>query len=242
MADGVKSSLRKMPRANQQPREEEANQATLQKESRQPTIATTPHLGTPKEEERHGSNEQLRSRREGNRKKQLVAMSSSTMRSGGTVDGSDLVLTKVAPPIAKSVEEKKRTKSLPLFLSPTPCECCYSIIRLPNVLLASTFTLFCYNNTRTLDDNKYDRRIGLAAESALKSFLSGGVGGICVVLVGHPLDLIKVCTSLPRQLGLPSLSLCSDAVSTGFSVSSSVRRRFVCKPQEPAQESPRLRS
>uniref|UniRef100_A0A7S2UMC7 Mitochondrial carrier protein n=1 Tax=Attheya septentrionalis TaxID=420275 RepID=A0A7S2UMC7_9STRA len=29
-------------------------------------------------------------------------------------------------------------------------------------------------------------------DSALKSFLSGGVGGICVVLVGHPLDLIKV--------------------------------------------------
>mmetsp|Transcript_12861 Transcript_12861/g.18523 ORF Transcript_12861/g.18523 Transcript_12861/m.18523 type:complete len:309 (+) Transcript_12861:53-979(+) len=28
--------------------------------------------------------------------------------------------------------------------------------------------------------------------SGLKSFLSGGVGGICVVLVGHPLDLIKV--------------------------------------------------
>eukprot|EP00566_Odontella_aurita_P020747 CAMPEP_0113592122 /NCGR_PEP_ID=MMETSP0015_2-20120614/37660_1 /TAXON_ID=2838 /ORGANISM="Odontella" /LENGTH=363 /DNA_ID=CAMNT_0000498601 /DNA_START=382 /DNA_END=1474 /DNA_ORIENTATION=+ /assembly_acc=CAM_ASM_000160 len=28
--------------------------------------------------------------------------------------------------------------------------------------------------------------------SALKSFLSGGVGGVCVVLVGHPLDLIKV--------------------------------------------------
>lgn len=30
------------------------------------------------------------------------------------------------------------------------------------------------------------------AESALKSFLAGGVGGACVVLVGHPLDLIKV--------------------------------------------------
>ena len=30
------------------------------------------------------------------------------------------------------------------------------------------------------------------AESALKSFLSGGVGGACTVLVGHPLDLIKV--------------------------------------------------
>jgi hypothetical protein len=28
--------------------------------------------------------------------------------------------------------------------------------------------------------------------SGLKSFISGGVGGICVVLVGHPLDLIKV--------------------------------------------------
>lgn len=34
-----------------------------------------------------------------------------------------------------------------------------------------------------------------AADSALKSFLSGGVGGICVVLVGHPLDLIKVRVS-----------------------------------------------
>ena len=30
------------------------------------------------------------------------------------------------------------------------------------------------------------------AESAIKSFLAGGVGGACVVLVGHPLDLIKV--------------------------------------------------
>jgi solute carrier family 25 carnitine/acylcarnitine transporter 20/29 len=28
--------------------------------------------------------------------------------------------------------------------------------------------------------------------SALKSFISGGVGGACCVLVGHPLDLIKV--------------------------------------------------
>lgn len=29
-------------------------------------------------------------------------------------------------------------------------------------------------------------------ESALKSFISGGVGGVCIILVGHPLDLIKV--------------------------------------------------
>lgn len=29
-------------------------------------------------------------------------------------------------------------------------------------------------------------------ESALKSFLSGGVGGACVVAVGHPFDLVKV--------------------------------------------------
>jgi solute carrier family 25 (mitochondrial carnitine/acylcarnitine transporter), member 20/29 len=31
-----------------------------------------------------------------------------------------------------------------------------------------------------------------AATSGLVSFLSGGVGGVCTVLVGHPLDLIKV--------------------------------------------------
>lgn len=29
-------------------------------------------------------------------------------------------------------------------------------------------------------------------ESALKSFLSGGIGGVCLVFVGHPLDLVKV--------------------------------------------------
>lgn len=31
-----------------------------------------------------------------------------------------------------------------------------------------------------------------APDSALKSFLSGGAGGVCAVLVGHPFDLIKV--------------------------------------------------
>ncbi|KAG7361814.1 mitochondrial carrier protein [Nitzschia inconspicua] len=31
-----------------------------------------------------------------------------------------------------------------------------------------------------------------SAGSSLKSFLSGGIGGVCAVLVGHPFDLIKV--------------------------------------------------
>ncbi|KAK9688496.1 carnitine transporter, partial [Basidiobolus ranarum] len=30
------------------------------------------------------------------------------------------------------------------------------------------------------------------ATSGVKSFLSGGFGGICLVAAGHPLDLIKV--------------------------------------------------
>jgi hypothetical protein len=33
---------------------------------------------------------------------------------------------------------------------------------------------------------------GTSKPSALKSFLSGGFGGICLVFAGHPLDLIKV--------------------------------------------------
>jgi solute carrier family 25 carnitine/acylcarnitine transporter 20/29 len=32
----------------------------------------------------------------------------------------------------------------------------------------------------------------ITANSAITSFLSGGVGGVCTVLVGHPFDLIKV--------------------------------------------------
>jgi hypothetical protein len=34
---------------------------------------------------------------------------------------------------------------------------------------------------------EYNPHIPFTADSAIKSFLSGGVGGICVVLVGHPL-------------------------------------------------------
>ena len=35
--------------------------------------------------------------------------------------------------------------------------------------------------------------MAVAAEPSLtKTFIAGGVGGACVVLVGHPLDTIKV--------------------------------------------------
>jgi len=43
------------------------------------------------------------------------------------------------------------------------------------------------------------------AESALKSFLSGGVGGLCVVLVGHPFDLIKVRMQTGATAGTASV-------------------------------------
>ena len=38
-----------------------------------------------------------------------------------------------------------------------------------------------------------------ATHSALKSFLSGGFGGISLVIVGHPLDLIKVRLQTSNQ-------------------------------------------
>ena len=31
-----------------------------------------------------------------------------------------------------------------------------------------------------------------AAVSGLRSFIAGGVGGVCAVLTGHPFDLVKV--------------------------------------------------
>ena len=33
---------------------------------------------------------------------------------------------------------------------------------------------------------------GRKQPSALKDFLAGGVGGVCLVVTGHPLDTIKV--------------------------------------------------
>lgn len=34
--------------------------------------------------------------------------------------------------------------------------------------------------------------VSAAAKSNLRSFVAGGVGGVCAVIVGHPFDLIKV--------------------------------------------------
>ena len=34
--------------------------------------------------------------------------------------------------------------------------------------------------------------VGRREPGSLKSFLAGGVGGMCIVLTGHPLDTIKV--------------------------------------------------
>ena len=42
-------------------------------------------------------------------------------------------------------------------------------------------------------------REGRKEPGALKNFIAGGVGGACVVLVGHPLDTIKVSVS-PRAM------------------------------------------
>lgn len=46
--------------------------------------------------------------------------------------------------------------------------------------------------TTTTDNTSTSSTTKLKSESALKSFISGGVGGVCVVLVGHPFDLVKV--------------------------------------------------
>ena len=37
--------------------------------------------------------------------------------------------------------------------------------------------------------------------SALKDFLAGGVGGVCLVMTGHPLDTIKVGLGVVKRLG-----------------------------------------
>ena len=46
---------------------------------------------------------------------------------------------------------------------------------------------------------KDDRESEQGQPSAFKNLVSGGVGGACVVLVGHPLDTIKVLRIRPYQ-------------------------------------------
>lgn len=47
-------------------------------------------------------------------------------------------------------------------------------------------------STQLASPTKIQEKAPPKSESALKSFLSGGIGGACCVLVGHPLDLVKV--------------------------------------------------
>ena len=41
---------------------------------------------------------------------------------------------------------------------------------------------------------------GRKQPSGFKNLISGGVGGVCVVLVGHPLDTIKVSREQSKDL------------------------------------------
>ena len=54
---------------------------------------------------------------------------------------------------------------------------------------------------------------GRKEPSALKNFLSGGVGGVCTVVTGHPLDTIKVShqTSKTVSAELTDGLLCSGS-------------------------------
>lgn len=36
-------------------------------------------------------------------------------------------------------------------------------------------------------------KVAVKNVNPVKDFLAGGVGGVCLVLTGHPLDTIKVC-------------------------------------------------
>ena len=42
------------------------------------------------------------------------------------------------------------------------------------------------------------KRQASAQPGPLKDLVAGGVGGMCLVITGHPLDTIKVCSIVPR--------------------------------------------
>ena len=49
------------------------------------------------------------------------------------------------------------------------------------------------SNTPSVDDIKDEAKaVAKPSLSGLRSFVAGGVGGVCAVVVGHPFDLLKV--------------------------------------------------
>lgn len=58
--------------------------------------------------------------------------------------------------------------------------------------MTDTALLFLTIIPNTNYENEIQQNDMATADSALKSFLSGGVGGFCTVISGHPLDLVKV--------------------------------------------------
>ena len=72
-------------------------------------------------------------------------------------------------------------------------------VTLPTVL--TTITNYMMSEEKTSSASG-----GRKEPSALKNFLSGGVGGVCTVITGHPLDTIKVGPPLEsRSLSASSL-------------------------------------
>ena len=55
------------------------------------------------------------------------------------------------------------------------------------------FSSRCHNHSPTMATELEEQAVQSRKEpGALKNFIAGGVGGVCVVVVGHPLDTIKV--------------------------------------------------
>ena len=50
-------------------------------------------------------------------------------------------------------------------------------------------------------DTKQEAK-GRKEPSGVKNFLAGGVGGVCLVVTGHPLDTIKVGLGVVNRRGL----------------------------------------
>jgi Mitochondrial carrier protein len=68
-----------------------------------------------------------------------------------------------------------------------------------SMVFSSTFPSY-YSTRSSGDGPPTDMPIHEKKGGLLQSFLSGGFGGICGVIVGHPLDLIKERTSLASIL------------------------------------------